>query len=64
MEIGMRIRHIGACAIFSNRCNHVVIDSAHTVVLKRGEIGYGYTFEVKEGAEFIMDDEAELEIEQ
>ena len=49
---------------FPNRCNHVVIDSAHTVVLRKGEVGYGYTFDVKQGAEFIMDDEAELAIEQ
>ncbi len=49
---------------FPNRCNHVVVDSAYTVVLRKGEIGYGYTFDVKQGAEFIMDDEAELEIEQ
>ena len=49
---------------FPNNCNHIVIDAGHTVVLRNGEIGYGYTLEVKQGAEFCVEDGAELVVEE
>ena len=49
---------------FPNNCNHIVIEAEHTVSLRNGEIGYGYTLEVQEGAVFCVEDGAELAIEQ